>query len=70
MRHGKGHALTHAHHGDTGSVTGARRYIPNLSSTTLAGVIVAFMLGGLVVSVAADMTAAEPEQTGHAVVRR
>ena len=64
---GKGHALTHAYHGATGPVTGARRYIPHLSSTTLAAVIVAFMVGGLVVSVAAEMGADEPEQTGHAL---
>jgi hypothetical protein len=70
LARGKGHALTHAYHGDTGPVTGARRYIPNLSSTTLAAVIVAFMLGGLVVSIAADMSADEPEQTPHALVLR
>jgi len=70
LARGKGHALTHAYHGGTGPVTGARRYIPNLSSTTLAAVIVAFMLGGLVVSVAADLGADEPERTGHALVER
>ena len=70
LARGKGHALTHAYHGDTGPVTGARRYIPDLSSTTLAAVIIAFMLGGLVVSIAADMDADEPEQAGHALVRR
>jgi preprotein translocase subunit SecG len=67
LARGKGHALTHAYHGDTGPVSGARRYIPNLSSTTLAGVIIAFVLGGLVVSVAAELGADEPEQTGHAL---
>ena len=67
LARGKGHALTHAYHGDTGPVSGARRYIPNLSSTTLAGVIIAFMLGGLVVSVAAELGADEPEPTGHAL---
>lgn len=55
LARGKGHALTHAYHGDAGPVTGARRYIPNLSSVTLAAVIVAFMLGGLVVSVADEL---------------
>ena len=70
LARGKGHALTHAYHGGTGPMTGARRYIPNLSSTTLAAVIVAFMLGGLVVSVAADLGADEPERTGHALVER
>ena len=64
MARGKGHALTHEHHG-AASATGARRWIPDLSTTTLVGVIVAFMLGGLVVSVAADL---EPETPtpGHA----
>jgi preprotein translocase subunit SecG len=56
LARGKGHALTHAYHGDSGPVTGARRFIPNLSSTTLAAVIVAFMLGGLVVSVADELS--------------
>lgn len=70
LARGKGHALTHGYHGDTGSVTGARRFIPSLSSTTLAAVIVAFMLGGLVVSVAAEIGADEPEETGHAQVLR
>lgn len=70
LSRGKGHALTHAYHAATGPVTGARRFIPNLSSGTLAAVIIAFMLGGLVVSVAAEMGADEPEQTGHALVQR
>lgn len=70
LARGKGHALTHGYHGDTRSVTGARRFIPSLSSTTLAAVIVAFMLGGLVVSVAAEIGADEPEETGHAQVLR
>jgi preprotein translocase subunit SecG len=66
LARGKGHALTHAYHGDTGPVTAARRYIPNLSSTTLAAAIIAFMLGGLVVSTASDMGADEPKKTDHA----
>ena len=66
---GKGHALTHAYHGDAGPVTGARRYIPNLSSTTLAAMIIAFMVGGLVVSVAADIEGEDPQQPTHALVR-
>jgi len=70
LARGKGHALTHAYHGDTEPVTGARRYIPNLSSATLAAVIIAFMLGGLVVSIAADMGADEPEEPSHALARR
>jgi sterol desaturase/sphingolipid hydroxylase (fatty acid hydroxylase superfamily) len=49
---GKGHALTHQlHHGDR-APTGARRFIPALSTGALVAAIVAFMLGGLVVSIA------------------
>jgi hypothetical protein len=70
LARGKGHALTHAYHGETGPVTGARRYLPDLSSTMLAAVIIAFMVGGLVVSIAAEMGAEEPEQTNHALIRR
>ncbi|WP_236666078.1 DUF4396 domain-containing protein [Nocardioides baculatus] len=64
MARGKGHALTHEHHGAS-PAGGARRWIPTLSTTTLVGVILAFMLGGLVVSVAAGV---EPDATapGHA----
>ena len=51
-------------------MTGARRYIPTLSSTTLAAVIVAFMVGGLVVSIAAEIDTDEPEQTPHASALR
>jgi hypothetical protein len=51
LARGKGHALTHGYHGAT--PTGARRFIPDLSTATLVAAIVAFMLGGLVVSLAA-----------------
>ena len=54
LARGKGHALTHRYH-DAPAATGARRAIPSLSTSTLVGVIVAFMLGGLVVSVAAGL---------------
>jgi hypothetical protein len=69
LARGRGHALTHAYHGSRGPTTGARRYIPNPSSGTLATVIIAFMLGGLVVSVAAELGADAPEQTSHADAR-
>ena len=55
LQRGKGHALTHQYHSETGEVTGARRYIPTLATGTLVAVIVAFMLGGLVVSVADEL---------------
>ncbi|WP_200958974.1 DUF4396 domain-containing protein [Terrabacter sp. Root85] len=52
LSRGKGHALTHAHHGASGAVTGWRRFIPDLPAPALAAAIAAFMLGGLVVAVA------------------
>jgi hypothetical protein len=67
LRRGKGHALTHGyHHGARGEVTGARRFIPDLSTATLAAAIVAFMLGGLAVSVAADLEDNDTETGTHA----
>lgn len=52
LQRGRGHALTHKYHGDA-EPTGARRFIPAFSSGALTSVITAFMLGGLVVSLAA-----------------
>ncbi|HWJ81751.1 MAG TPA: DUF4396 domain-containing protein [Nocardioides sp.] len=49
---GKGHALTHGQHG-SGPATGVRRFLPSFRTSTLVAVIVAFVLGGLVVSIAA-----------------
>jgi hypothetical protein len=49
---GKGHALTHAYHGAGNPPTGMRRFIPAFSTGALVAAITAFMLGGLVVSVA------------------
>lgn len=65
MARGKGHALTHEYH-DT-SPTGARRYIPTLATSALVAAITAFMLGGLVVSVADDLDSPTTETTGHAL---
>ena len=63
---GKGHALLHDHHGHHDApVTGARRFIPTLPTPTLVAVLVAFMLGGLVVSIA-DELGDEPADSGHA----
>ncbi len=55
MRRGKGHALTHGYRGDAAEVTGARRLIPDVSTATLAAAVIAFMLGGLAVSVASEL---------------
>jgi hypothetical protein len=52
LRRGKGHALTHRYHHSSGEVTGLRRFIPAFSTGALVSAITAFMLGGLVVSVA------------------
>ncbi len=57
LQRGKGHALTHEHMGASDQpVRGARRFIPTLSTTTLAAVIIAFMIGGLTVSIADDLS--------------
>jgi hypothetical protein len=67
LQQGKGHALTHEyHHGAHGEVTGARRFIPNLSTGTLTAAIVAFMLGGLAVAVAAEVDTSDTESGTHA----
>ena len=52
LQRGKGHALTHEYHHAADEPTGARRFIPSFATTTLVAVLVAFMLGGLVVSIA------------------
>lgn len=61
LRRGRGHALTHRYHQATGGVTGARRFIPAFSTGALIAAIAAFMLGGLVVAIANELT--EPEAT-------
>lgn len=54
LRRGRGHALTHSHQGPSVAI-GARRYIPDLRTSSLVTAIVAFMLGGLIVSLAAEL---------------
>jgi len=61
---GKGHALTHEYHHAEAPATGRARLIPTLSSGALAAAIVAFMLGGLVVALAAELSD-EPEPPTH-----
>ncbi|WP_246855634.1 DUF4396 domain-containing protein [Nocardioides xinjiangensis] len=65
LARGRGHALTHEYHGAP-AASGARRHIPALSTPTLAGAIVAFMLGGLVVSVAAALDDGADTSGSHA----
>ncbi|GAB4013036.1 DUF4396 domain-containing protein [Nocardioides ultimimeridianus] len=52
LRRGKGHALTHEHHGAAAPVTGVRRLIPVIPPVALAVTIAAFIAGGLTVSIA------------------
>ena len=55
LQRGRGHALTHEYHQAAGEATGARRFIPSLATSTLVAALVAFMVGGLVVSIADDL---------------
>lgn len=55
LQRGKGHALTHQYHHGAHTVEGARRFIPDLPSSLLVGIIVSFMLGGLLVATAAAL---------------
>ncbi|HEY9265968.1 MAG TPA: hypothetical protein VIQ11_15330, partial [Mycobacterium sp.] len=55
LQRGKGHALTHRYHGAAESVSGPRRFIPSLSTGALVAAITAFMIGGLVVSLAGEL---------------
>lgn len=64
LRKGKGHALTHEYHHGGAAPTGARRFIPALSTEVLVAGITAFMLGGLVVSIA-DQVANPQDSTEH-----
>jgi hypothetical protein len=67
LQRGKGHALTHQYH-DGGPVTGRRRYIPSFPTSTLVAAIVAFMLGGLIVSIADEVggeVGGEPGDRGN-----
>ena len=66
LQRGKGHALTHQYHG--AEPAPERRYIPSLSTPALVTGIAAFLLGGLVVSVAAALGDRDaPESGGHAL---
>ncbi|HCB05102.1 MAG TPA: hypothetical protein DEQ43_12820 [Nocardioides bacterium] len=65
LQRGKGHALTHEYHGATSVSTGLRRFIPSFSTGALVATIAAFMLGGLVVSIADEMKTGD-SGGGHA----
>ena len=64
LQRGKGHALTHEYH-QSGPAGGARKYIPSPSTGALLAAIIAFMLGGLVVSIA-DELGPSSQVNGHA----
>lgn len=63
LQRGKGHALTHEYHGAGGSATGLRRFIPQLGTGALIAAIAAFLLGGLVTSIAAEIGGADTGST-------
>ncbi|WP_231737672.1 DUF4396 domain-containing protein [Mycobacterium sp. IS-1742] len=67
LRRGKGHALTHEYHHGATHPSGARRFIPSLSTGALAAAIIAFMLGGLVVSIADELGASDGGSHAQAV---
>jgi hypothetical protein len=69
LKRGKGHAIVQRyHHGaEAEEVTGWRRRIPRVSSAALAGLILAFMLGGFTAAVGAQLSE-EPSEEGHAAV--
>jgi hypothetical protein len=64
LQRGRGHALTHEHHHGNGDSSGMRRYIPSFSTGALVAAITAFMLGGLVVSIA-DALSGSDSEPGH-----
>ncbi|WP_246142831.1 DUF4396 domain-containing protein [Nocardioides rubriscoriae] len=68
LARGKGHALTHGYHGAAAEPTGVRRWIPSIATGTLVTAIVAFMVGGLVVSVADDLGSGTDAGSSHALV--
>ncbi len=60
LQRGKGHALTHEHHhGADQPIEGARRFIPAIGTGALVAVILAFMVGGLTVSIADELSTPE-----------
>jgi hypothetical protein len=67
LQRGKGHALTHQYHGGDHPVTGARRFLPALPTGALVAAITAFMLGGLVVSIADELGSSPTSQ--HSAAR-
>ncbi|WP_269204024.1 DUF4396 domain-containing protein [Nocardioides sambongensis] len=71
LSRGKGHALMHGYHGAE-AAGGARRLIPSFSTGGMVAALVAFLLGGLVVSISDEtgFGASGPDGSGggHAAV--
>jgi len=67
LKRGKGHAIVQRYHhgGGAEEVQGWRRRIPQVSSAALAGLIVAFMLGGFTAAVGAQLSE-DTSEGGHA----
>lgn len=55
LSRGKGHALTHEYHGMAADSAGWRRWVPTFPTGALVAVLIAFMLGGLSVSIADEV---------------
>lgn len=72
LERGKGHALTHEYRHASADPVGARRFVPSLATSTLVAAITAFLLGGLVVSLAAELgegdDAERTDRGGHAAL--
>ena len=70
LERGNGHALTHVYHHAHADPVGARRFIPSLATSTLVAAIAAFLIGGLVVSLAVELGEGgdgdRTERGGHA----
>jgi hypothetical protein len=66
LQRGKGHALTHEYHHADSRPEGLRRLIPSFGTGALVAVITAFMVGGLVVSIADELQADDATGGGHA----
>jgi hypothetical protein len=67
LQRGKGHALTHEYHGASARTQGLRRFIPTFGTGALVATIIAFILGGLLVSIAEEVGGRASSDT-HAAV--
>src|SRR6187551_400328 len=63
LKRGRGHAIVQEYHhgGAAGEAKGWRRRIPQVSSATLAALILAFMLGGFTAAVGAQLSGGTSE---------